>query len=653
MRRIPCPQRAIDPSLSVPSLIQRRIAPTQCLRATAVQSHLRVTSACFSTTPTFSFLLGGKQDKKKHQAFVRRWQKRILGDSEPIGAHVDPYDPNSPVRIAPEEQGEEIEVLEEEMQAVKSARRQHAHDEKLVKQPYKEATVGPLLHVGGKEWIEQAEEVRLAKEFEKLTQRTYTPMTQAMADEVEKLSGTYYTLRDENLMMAQTFDEVTGKPYTDFSFGRTTRVTKPEALRTNFHQAVIEIHALKQAGKDLDISKQANRGIYEAPEWIQNVKLQRNQKGKMALAFPAGQSLESLLAEMERIPDYAPPAPEALDPEALEEVVEAELRATEGEPVIPAAPVVEEPPPTMDPATPAFKRAALVKDDAEKPKFDFMSNRPVPRKVQPVEPVTEVVETVQKVTVEQPVAATPALHIDAAFANSSKTLNELRHAILESAASSSERNVSDLRKLLHNTSTPTTSKVVLRVESGSQVKWQQVPVTDIQLKFALSKRLTQLTGHYISDPHLTSAKDLGDLYHQICGTAKSKPTDVYSYLHTEGTRQNHHINMLTRNHPEGAVIKARAPVTGELLKAGNVQILRKKPTKEERRVQVGLHKVVHREMVSKGLLPDPEKQRTMRGLQRPGEAQRKRELARLTTMFPEFHGQDEETYGLRKRATRA
>lgn len=216
MRRIPRPQRAIDPSLPAPALIQRRIAPSQCLRAAAAQSPLRTTSASFSTTPTFNFLLGGTQDKKKHQAFVRRWQKRILGDSEPIGAHVDPYDPNSPVRIAPEEQGEEMEMLEEEVQAVKTARRHRTRDENLIKQPYKEATEGPLLHVGGKEWIEQANEVKLAKEFEKLTMRTYTPMTQEMADEIEKLTGTYYTLHDENLMMAQTFDETTGKPYTDF-----------------------------------------------------------------------------------------------------------------------------------------------------------------------------------------------------------------------------------------------------------------------------------------------------------------------------------------------------------------------------------------------------------------------------------------------------
>jgi hypothetical protein len=215
MRRIPRPQRAIDPSLSVPCLIQRRTGAPQCLRAAAAQSPLRTTSACFSTTPSFNFLLGGKPDKKKHQAFVRRWQKRILGDSEPIGAHVDPYDPSSPVRIAPEEQGEEVEVIEDEI-AKKLARSQRTHDDQLMKRPYKEATEGPLLHVGGKEWIEQAEEASLAKEFEKLTMRTYTPMTQEMADQIEKLTGTYYTLRDENLMMAQTFDEATGKPYTEF-----------------------------------------------------------------------------------------------------------------------------------------------------------------------------------------------------------------------------------------------------------------------------------------------------------------------------------------------------------------------------------------------------------------------------------------------------
>lgn len=205
MRRIPRPQRAIDASLPVSPLAGHRVYRPTCLRVVSPYNHLRTTSASFSTTPSFSFLLGGKQDKKKHQQFVRRWQKRLLGDSEPIGAHVDPYDPTSPVRIAPDEQGEELEVLE---------------DQKIVESQgplYQEAHDGRRLrHVGGKEWTEQLEEGILAKEFEKLTLRTYTPLSLKMADQIEDLTGTPYTLRDENLMMAQMFHDFTGKPYTDW-----------------------------------------------------------------------------------------------------------------------------------------------------------------------------------------------------------------------------------------------------------------------------------------------------------------------------------------------------------------------------------------------------------------------------------------------------
>ena len=221
MRRIPRPQRAIDPSLPASPLVHRRISPPSCLRAAAPHPHIRTSAACFSTTPSFNFLLGGKKDPKKHQAFVRRWQKRLLGDSEPIGAHVDPYDPSSPVRIAPEEQGEEVEVLEgEELSAFGADGSKLSKTERLgqslLHRDYAEAKHGPLMRVGNKEWIEHAEEVNMAKEFEKLTMRTSTPMTPQMADQIEKMTGSFYTLRDENLMMAQTFDEATGKPYTEF-----------------------------------------------------------------------------------------------------------------------------------------------------------------------------------------------------------------------------------------------------------------------------------------------------------------------------------------------------------------------------------------------------------------------------------------------------
>jgi hypothetical protein len=130
----------------------------------------------------------------------------LLGDSEPIGSRVDPYDPTSPVRIAPEETGEEVEVLEDG---------ENTLDGKYSEPEYEEAIISEgLIHVGGEKWIEEMEERELAKEFEKLTMRTYTPLDSRMADRIESLTGTMYTLRDENLMMATAFHEFTGNPYT-------------------------------------------------------------------------------------------------------------------------------------------------------------------------------------------------------------------------------------------------------------------------------------------------------------------------------------------------------------------------------------------------------------------------------------------------------
>jgi hypothetical protein len=210
MRRIPRPSRAIDPSVPLHSATRPRLSPPSG-HATALPS-TRLGAAAFSSTPANAFLLPGKQDKKKHQQFVRRWQKRLLGDSEPIGAHVDPYDPTSPVRIAPEEQGEYEEVLEEDSNGIRNARRVHN-----VPEYYKPADAGRgLQHVGGETWVQQRLERDMAMEFEKLTMQTYTPLSLDMANDIEGMTGTPYTLLDGNLLLAQTVHEVTQRPYTKY-----------------------------------------------------------------------------------------------------------------------------------------------------------------------------------------------------------------------------------------------------------------------------------------------------------------------------------------------------------------------------------------------------------------------------------------------------
>lgn len=215
MRRIARPARALDAALPLHACARPRIASSPCTAA----------AAAFSTSASRAFLLpGGKQDKKKHQQFVRRWQKRLLGDSEPIGAHVDPYDPSSPVRIAPEDQGEELEVLEEDANAAPMPR-------------YKKAKKSAaLMHVGNDKWLAQHGEVEMAREFEKLTMRTYTPLSLTMADDIEDLTGTPYTLADDNLFMAQTVHNVTGRPYTNYKYAQPSPAPRPQHPANSFVQ---------------------------------------------------------------------------------------------------------------------------------------------------------------------------------------------------------------------------------------------------------------------------------------------------------------------------------------------------------------------------------------------------------------------------------
>lgn len=478
MRRIPrSPLRALEPPRPLSSPC--RPCGTSGSRTAAV-----------ATSATRHFIVpAGKQDKKKHQQFVRRWQKRLLGDSEPIGAHVDPYDPTSPVRIAPEEQGEYEEVLEEAADAGQPRRRRAAAARPPVYQPATDAH--RLQRVGDQQWQQRRVEADLAREFEKLTLRTYTPLSLGMASEIEVLTGTPYTLRDENLLMAQMVHQATGRPYTHHNFGLMTKPTSSRDLRRRFEQAVVEIFARKQAGLDLDLAKLVNRGVYDAPRWVQDIKLCRTDSGELALAFPKYKSAEEFLQIMETAPSLEESVPDSdellVDPAAAEEAeVEAEIEAE----VVPPEQV-----PTMDPATPAFKRAAVVKTDTERKPFDFMSNRPVPRakpveqsapveKSEPIEqsePV-EVVETKVLVGNEEK-AATSSVPESAPLEAASESTSPASTfpSSLDTTEDGLHRSVDDEANASAN--------------AYKEVKWRSIPLTDVALKFAVSvaSRTTYLT----------------------------------------------------------------------------------------------------------------------------------------------------------------
>ncbi|KAF1953581.1 hypothetical protein CC80DRAFT_494478 [Byssothecium circinans] len=581
MRRIPRPQRAIDPSLPVAALLRHQGPLPSCRRVATPHPLLRTTSASFSTTPICFSIVSGKQDKKKHQQFVRRWQKRLLGDSEPIGAHVDPYDPTSPVRIAPEEQGEEVEELIEygseglgvNFDAV-----------------YEEETDGKRLkHMGGPKWTERLEEVNLAKEYEKLTLRTYTPLSKKMADQFEDMTGTMYTLRDDNLAMGQEFEEVTKKPYTSWSFGPTAPVRDLPKIRSNFHQAVVEIYTLKQARKELDVSAAPNRGIYNPPKWIKDVKLQKTSTGEFGLAFPAKRSVDGLLRRMQHVPEYSPQQQAPAEDDLIVEEDEV---------------VVEEPVPQMDPNTPAFKRAAIVKQDPDKKPFDFMSNRPVPRTTPPppAEPVVE-----SAVQAEEPVVV-----VEAVGTAETSAADSTRLVDLENAVEKAEKEVASLQSKARDAITAVASEEIIRIdpaktearaEAEAEAKWRHVPLIDIDIKFALTKRLNQLTGLYISDPDLTSAHTLGDLYHHFCAAAKPKPKHLFTQLHLLGQQQAQAAKQAAQNTDSSAPAVRSKPNLSTLLKLKNVDIHRKRPNATAERKKSGLQKVIRWELQARKLVP--------------------------------------------------
>ena len=237
------------------------------------------------------------------------------------------------------------------------------------------------------------------------------------------------------------------------------RTTDPVKLRKAFAQAVAEIYTFKQAGLDLDLSKLPNRGVYKRPSWIKNIKLYKSENGELALAFPEYKNAEQFIKVIQSTPDFDAFEPELPEEDELlvEDVVES---------VAPEAPAAV---PVMDPATPEYKKGAIVTQNPDRKPFDFMSNRPVPR-AKPVEnsslstPVIEEVVKVEDVVPVQPTHLSPVLS---------------RHAELETQTQSLADAITALRKEARLNSERSTSHV-------NEVLWRCVPLNDNDLKFAVS-----------------------------------------------------------------------------------------------------------------------------------------------------------------------
>lgn len=384
------------------------------------------------------------------------------------------------------------------------------------------------------------------------------------------------------------------------SFGlRAGKAIRPEVIRSWFSLAVAEIYTLKNAGMDLDLAKLPNRGVYHVPGWVKQIKLHQIANGEFSLSYPEYKSAEEFLRVMQSVPEWDSDQAAPEDEDLVEKATDLL------EPVLP-----QEPAPTMDPDTQAFKRAAVVKIDPDKKPFDFMSNRPVPRQ-KPAEPekVEELLEAELVVATPSTPAPSHVTELMSAFEASQAAVSTLRHSVFDYRA---QRLADDIAAL---TIAAVQSTKASSAEIVEEVKWRHVLLTNIGLKFAVSlcnprvvkmaltqlqlfKRLYQLTGIRISDPLLASSNTLGDLYGNLCAAAKPQPTTVYSSIFIEGGK----ARVRAKQQASTQASSRRRADLGDLIRLGNVELRRVKANLKEKRTKTGLQKVYTYALHERGLL---------------------------------------------------
>jgi hypothetical protein len=121
--------------------------------------------------------------------------------------------------------------------------------------------------------------------------------------------------------------------------------------------------------------------------------------------------------------------------------------------------------------------------------------------------------------------------------------------------------------------------------------------------YQLFKRVFQLTGIRISDPHLTSSTTIGQLYDHVYEAAKPQPTSLYSAIHIEGANARRRAKRSDDPNPSRS--QRRADL-GDLITAGNVQLRKNRPTKMEIRTKTGQAKSITRALRERGLLANSE-----------------------------------------------
>ncbi|KAF2747424.1 hypothetical protein M011DRAFT_59549 [Sporormia fimetaria CBS 119925] len=269
------------------------------------------------------------------------------------------------------------------------------------------------------------------------------------------------------------------------------RIVDRQQLDERFHQAVVEVYTLKQAGKNMDLAAYPHAGHLPPRLDFPRVKVSLSPSDGLVLNFPDAESRSELLDIIENF--QGPEEAQAIE-QSEDLVDEAEVEELE-------APAQPEQAPTE--AEPVIKQ---VKGNP----FDFVSNNGG-------------VASSSDITTPEPVQA---FDIEAVTASVQKSVSELRHSVLDSAAERTERAVAALRSQVRGHIESLGSESVSVIEPTASAPASHYPLTDPALKFALYKRLVFLTGHRLSDPVLNAVRNHGDLFRAFVDAATPNPTKL-------------------------------------------------------------------------------------------------------------------------------
>lgn len=231
------------------------------------------------------------------------------------------------------------------------------------------------------------------------------------------------------------------------SFGREVPLTQRRALLDSFHQAVVEVYTLKEAGANLDLASYPHEGNYGKPPFkYSSVSVSLSPANELVLNYPYAEAKAKLLDNMQN----GQPRSDLLEEEEIVDEAEEYAETTE---------------------TPAGESEGRVNVKTAKP-FDFMSSH-----VSGSAPVAEPTTT----------GNMPEVDLKGAIGSVQDEIVKMREAVLETAATRSERVVADLREVVQSHLISAASRSVTVVEPELvPVTYGRVKLNDPAIKFAVS-----------------------------------------------------------------------------------------------------------------------------------------------------------------------